>query len=96
MTKLMMTNECTSIFSHFDGHRGAPEQYRLYCSMQHVQGYPGSHQMLPLDNYLLCITPAAARATANDTTTKKGPTLLATLMAAVPCASPDGGGLGLW
>jgi hypothetical protein len=33
-----------------------------------------------LGNYSLCITPAAARATANDTTTKNGPTLMAILM----------------
>jgi hypothetical protein len=37
--------------------------------------------MLPSGNYLLRIAPAAARATANKTTTKKLPTLLAILMA---------------
>jgi hypothetical protein len=39
--------------------------------MQHVQGYSGSHWMLPLGNYLLCIAPAAARATSNKTKMKK-------------------------
>jgi hypothetical protein len=39
--------------------------------MRHVQGYPGSHWTLPSGNYLLCIAPMAARATANETTTKK-------------------------
>ncbi len=58
-------SECTSSASHVDGHGGAPEQYRWYRPMRHVQGYPGSHWTLPLGNYSLLITPAAARATAN-------------------------------
>ncbi len=78
-----MTNKCTSVVGLFDGHGGAPEQYRQHCPMGHVRGYPGSHWTLPSCNYLLCIAPAAARATANDTTTKNGPTLLAILMAVV-------------
>jgi hypothetical protein len=66
MVKLLMTIKCTSSAGRFDGHGGEPVQ----CSMQHVQGYSGSHWMPPLRNYLLRITPEAARATANKTTTK--------------------------
>jgi hypothetical protein len=66
-----MTNKCTSFASRFDGHSGAPEQYRWHCLMRHVQGYFGSHWMLPLGDYLLRIAPAATRATANKTTMKK-------------------------
>jgi hypothetical protein len=39
--------------------------------MWHVKGYPRSQWMPPLDNYLLHITPTAARATANKTAMKK-------------------------
>jgi hypothetical protein len=69
--KVTMTNECTSSAGHFYGHSGAPEQYRWHRPMWHVQGYSRSHWTLPLGNYLLGIAPAAARATANETTTKK-------------------------
>jgi hypothetical protein len=55
----------TSVAAHFEGLANAPEQYRWHCLMRHVQGYPGSHWTPPLGNYLLCITPAATRATAN-------------------------------
>jgi hypothetical protein len=56
--------------SHFDGHGGAPEQYRWHFPMQHVQGYPRSHWTLPSGDYLLGIASAATRATANKTMTK--------------------------
>jgi hypothetical protein len=36
-----------------------------HCPMQHVQGYSGSHWMLPSVDYSLHITPTAARVTAN-------------------------------
>jgi hypothetical protein len=39
--------------------------------MQHVQGYFGSHWTLASGNYLLCIAPAAARATGKPTTINK-------------------------
>ncbi len=39
--------------------------------MRYVQGYPGSHWTPPSGNYLLRIAPAATRATANETATKK-------------------------
>ncbi len=77
-----MTNECTSVVGRFDSHGGAPEWYRWHCPMQYVQGYPRSHWTPPSGDYLLCIAPAAARATSNESTTKNWPTLLAISMAA--------------
>ncbi len=66
-----MTNKCTSIVGHFNGHGGAPGQYRQHCPMQHVQGFTASHWMPPLGNYLLCIVPVATRATGKQTTMNK-------------------------
>jgi hypothetical protein len=60
-------NECTSIAGHFDDHVEVLKRYMLHRPMQHVQGYSGSHWMPPLGDYSLHITPAAARATANNT-----------------------------
>ncbi len=80
--KVTMTNKCTSSVSRFDGHSGALERYRRHCLMRHVQGYSRSHWTPPLGDYLLCITPAAARATANKMTTKNVSKRLAILMAA--------------
>jgi hypothetical protein len=71
MTKLTMTNECTLFAGHFDGHGGAPEQYRQHRPMRHVQGYSRSHWMLPSGDYSLRIAPAAARATGKQTTINK-------------------------
>jgi hypothetical protein len=71
MTKLTMTNKCTSSAGHFDGHGSAPEQYTWHRPMQHVQGYSGSHWTPPLGNYSLRIAPAAARATGKQTTINK-------------------------
>jgi hypothetical protein len=71
MTKLAMTNKCTLSAGRFDGHGGAPEQYRRHCPMQNVQGYSGSHWMPALGNYLLRIAPAAARATGKQATINK-------------------------
>jgi hypothetical protein len=65
MKKSMITNKSTSIVAYFDGHGGALEQYRWHYLMRRVQGYPGSHLMLPSGKYLLRIALAAARATAN-------------------------------
>jgi hypothetical protein len=81
MTKSTMTNECTSSASHFDGHGGAPEQYRRHCPMRHVQGYSRSHWTPPLGDYSLCIAPAAARATGKQTTINNTPKKVAVLMA---------------
>ncbi len=63
--KTTVTNKC------FDGHADALKQYTWHCPMQHVQGYTGSHWMPPLGNYLLRITPAAARVTGKQMTMKK-------------------------
>jgi hypothetical protein len=71
MTKLTMTPKCTSVAANFEGLADAPERYRLHRPMQHVQGYYGSHWMLASGNYLLCIAPAAARATGMQTTINK-------------------------
>jgi hypothetical protein len=71
MTKSTMTSKCTSIVAHFEGLADASEQYRQHRLMRHVQGYLGSHWMPPLGNYLLRITPAAARATGKQTTINK-------------------------
>jgi hypothetical protein len=77
-----MTNECTSSSGRFDGLGGALQRYRRHHPMGHVQGYSGSHWTPPSGDYLLRIAPAAARATANETTTKNVPKRLAILMAA--------------
>ncbi len=77
---MTMASKCSSIVGHFDGHGGAPEQYKAHCPMQYVQGYSGSHWMPPSGNYLLRIAPEATRATANKTTTKNVPKRLAILM----------------
>jgi hypothetical protein len=66
---------------NFKGLAEAPEQYRWHHPMQLVQGYLGSHWMLPSSNYLLRITPAAARQQANKQQSTNTPTLLAVLMA---------------
>jgi hypothetical protein len=70
MTKSTMTSKCTSIAAHFEGLAGAPVQYKAHHPRRHVQGYPGSHWTLPSGDYSLRIASAAARATANKTTTK--------------------------
>jgi hypothetical protein len=69
--EVTMTNKCPSSAGRFDGQGGAPEQYRWHRPMGHVQGYSESHWMPPWGAYSLCIAPAAARATANETTMKK-------------------------
>ncbi len=67
-----MKNKCTLSAGRFDGHGAAPERYREYRLMQrHVQGYSGSHWTPAPGNYLLCITPVAARATGKQTTINK-------------------------
>jgi hypothetical protein len=71
MTKLTMVSKCSSIIGHFDDHGGPPVKYEVHHPMQHVQGYSGCHWTPPLGDYSLRIAPAAARATANETTAKK-------------------------
>jgi hypothetical protein len=69
--EVMMMNKCTSSTGRFDGHGSAPEGYRWHSPIRYVQGYSESHWMPPSGNYLLCITPAAARATGKQTTINK-------------------------
>jgi hypothetical protein len=64
-------NKCASTAGRFNCHADVWVQCCLYCPMQHVHSFPGSHWMLPLGNYLLHDAPAAARVTANKTTMKK-------------------------
>jgi hypothetical protein len=71
MMKSTMTSTCSSVIGCFDGHGGPPVQYKAHCPMQHVQGYSGSHWTPALGNYLLCIAPAATRATGKQTTINK-------------------------
>jgi hypothetical protein len=66
-----MTNNCALSAGRFNGHGGAPEQYRSHRPMRHVQGYSGSHWMPASGNYSLRIAPAAARATGKQTTINK-------------------------
>ncbi len=66
---------------HFDGHGSAPVPYEAHHPMQHDQGFTESPWTPPSGNYLLCIAPAAARATINTTKMQHVPTLLAILMA---------------
>jgi hypothetical protein len=70
MTKSRMTSNCTSVAAHFEGCVDALVQCKAHCPMQYVQGYTGSHLTLPSGDYSLCISPAAARATANKIATK--------------------------
>jgi hypothetical protein len=81
MAKLSMMIKCTLSAIRFNGNGGSLMQYKAHHPMQHVPGYSRSHWMPPLGNYLLHIAPAAARATANKTTTKNVPKRLAILMA---------------
>jgi hypothetical protein len=66
-----MMNKCTLSAGHFDGHGGAPEQYRWHCPMWHAQGYSRSHWTPALGDYSLHIAPAAARASVKYTTINK-------------------------
>jgi hypothetical protein len=76
-----MTSKCTSIVAHFEGLADAPVQYKAHHPMQYAQGCTGSHWVLPLGDYLLCIAPAAARATETKQQQRHKLTLLAVLMA---------------
>jgi hypothetical protein len=69
-------NKCTSSAGCFDGHGGAPEQYRQHHPMWHVHGYSGSHWTPASGGYLLRIAPAATttgiQTTINKYTSKAG------------------------
>ncbi len=74
----MITSKYTSVAAHFEGLADASV---LASPKQHVQGYSGSHWMLPLGVYFLCIALAAAGWIANSRITmKNAPTLLAISM----------------
>ena len=74
-------NKRPSVAGNFDGHGGAPMQYRAHHQMQHDQGFTGSYRTPPSGDYLLRIAPAAARVTINAMKMQYVPTLLAVLMA---------------
>jgi hypothetical protein len=42
-----------SVAGHFDGHGEALKRYIRHRTMQHVQGYTGSHWMPPSGDYSL-------------------------------------------
>jgi hypothetical protein len=96
-----MTNKCTSVVGHFDGHCGALRQYRWHPPMQHVQGYLRSHWMLPSGDYLLRSAPAATKATGKQITINKYTYFAGrfdghgNVPVHEPRTSPDGGGPGL-
>ena len=46
-----------SVAGHFNGHGEALKRYMRHHTMQHVQGYTGSHWMPPSGDYSLCIAP---------------------------------------
>jgi hypothetical protein len=69
--KIKNAEQMTSSVSRFDNHGGVLEQFRRHRPMWNVQGYSGSHWTPASGDYLLYITPAAARATINKTTIKQ-------------------------
>jgi hypothetical protein len=81
MAKLLMMIKCTSVAARFVGLADTLVLGGVHRPMQHVQGYSGSHWTLLLGNYSLRIAPAAAGVTANKTTMKHAPNLMAILMA---------------
>jgi hypothetical protein len=81
MTKSTMTNKCTSSTGHFDGHGSAPEGYRWHRPMQHVQGYSGSHWMLPLGNTCSVLPQRPPGQQANKQQSTNTPKKVAILMA---------------
>ena len=52
--------KCKLIVGRFDGHGNAAMQRDEHCPMEHIQGYTGSHKMLPSGKSLRCIAPAAS------------------------------------
>jgi hypothetical protein len=78
MTKSAMTNKWTLSAGRFDGHGGAPEQYRQHRPMQHVQGYSGSH-WTPASGYVSPQQPPGQQANKQQSTNT--PKKVALLMA---------------
>jgi hypothetical protein len=81
MIKSTMTNKCTSSAGRFDGHGGAPEQYRWHRLMWHVQGYSQSHWIPPRATtcYVLPQRPPGQQANKQQSTNT--PKMVAALMA---------------
>ncbi len=74
-------SECASVAGHFDGHAEALKRSTWHHPMQHVQGYKGSHWMLPSGDSSLRIALAATLVTINTPRMKNVTSLLAILMA---------------
>ena len=51
--------ECRQIAGHFDGHCNAAVRCYPHRHMEHIQGYTGSHWMMPSGKCLRCIAPVA-------------------------------------
>jgi hypothetical protein len=82
MTKLTVTNKCTSVAARFEGLADAPEQYRWHRPMQHVQGYSGSHWTPALGNYYCSVSPQRLpRQQANKQQSTNAPKKVAVLIA---------------
>jgi hypothetical protein len=47
-SKQTTMNKSNSFAGHFDGHSGAPVQYRVHCPMEKVRGFDRSHWMPPM------------------------------------------------
>jgi hypothetical protein len=75
-----VTDKCTSIAGHFDGHADVLEQCTRHCPVLHVYGYTRSLWMSPSGKYSLRIAPVAARV-ACKTRWRNTPYLLAISMA---------------
>jgi hypothetical protein len=54
-----LTNKCTSVMGHFDGHDNGPIQCWAHRPIQQVYGYSRCHWTPPLGKYLHRIAPAA-------------------------------------
>ena len=52
--------KCGQIAGDFDCHADAVVWRGAHCPMEHIQGFTGSHWMLPLVEWLRSIAPAAA------------------------------------
>ena len=78
-----MTSKCTLSAGCFDGHGGAPEQYRWHRPMRHVQGYSGSHWALALATTRSVLPQRPPGQQANKQQSTNTPKKVAMLMAAV-------------
>jgi hypothetical protein len=79
--KSTVTKQCASIAGKFEGHADVLKQCTWHHPMQQIQGHITCPWKPSLGNYLLHITPVAARATINKQQSNNTPTLLTILMA---------------